>query len=121
MKNNNSIFICDLKSFKNFFVKFVEEIKDEIIVYYHGEKLMVKSSICPHFGGEIYYCKKKKLLRCKWHDWHFCPTTGKCETYNVKTNVRNYEINSFPKDLKNYDFFIKDNNLYLNNDTSKKI
>ena len=108
--------ICDLKDLNLYVTKFVKELRDELIIYKLNGEIFVKSSICPHFGGEIYFCKNKKKLRCKWHDWTYCPKTGKCETYNIKTNVRNYQVNTYPKDLKNYDFFIENNKLYLKND-----
>lgn len=113
--------ICDLKDLNLYVTKFVEEIRDEIIIYKLNGEIFVKSSICPHFGGEIYFCKTKKKLRCKWHDWIYCPETGRCETYNIKTNVRNYQVSTYPKDLKNYDFFIENNKLYLKNDFTQKI
>ena len=112
-------YICKLEILKKerYFVKWIDEWKDELIVFLdkNGE-VKIFSSICPHFGGEIYFCKNKKKLRCKWHDWIYCPKTGKCETYNIKTNVRNYQVSTYPKELKNYDFFIENNKLYLKND-----
>ena len=108
--------ICNLNDLNLYLTKFVKELRDEIIIYKLDGEIFVKSSICPHFGGEIYFCKNKKKLRCKWHDWTYCPKTGKCETYNIKTNVRNYQVSTYPKNLKKYDFFIENNKLYLKND-----
>ena len=31
---------------------------------------------------------------------------GKCETYNIKTNVRNYRVRTYPKDLKNLNIML---------------
>ena len=60
--------ICDLKDLNLYVTKFVKELRDELIIYKLNGEIFVKSSICPHFGGEIYFCKNKKKLRCKWHD-----------------------------------------------------
>ena len=57
--------------------------------------------------------KKKLILKCKWHAWEFEPKTGKCLTYNVKSNVRNYEVKTIPKDLKKYNFFVENNKIFL--------
>ena len=108
------LFICELSKIKHgHFIKYVDEIRDEIIVFNFKGEILIRSSICPHFGGEIYFDKKKLILKCKWHAWEYEPKTGKCLTYNVKSNIRNYEVKSFPKDLKKYNFFIKDNEIFL--------
>lgn len=107
------LFICNLSSFKNYFIKYIDEIRDEIIVFKFNDEILVRSSICPHFGGEIYFDKKKSILRCRWHLWEFEPKTGKCLTYNVKSNVRDYSVKSFPKDLKKYDFYVEDDKIFL--------
>ena len=58
----NKIKICSLSQLgsKNYFIKWVKEFKDEVIVYKDGKKIYIKSSICPHFGGPIGYHEIKK-------------------------------------------------------------
>ena len=71
--------ICNLSQLenKNYLVKWVNKIKDELIVCKNGKKIYIKSSICPHFGGEIYFDKSKLILKCKWHACEYEPRTGK--------------------------------------------
>jgi len=109
-----TLFVCDLSNIRNnYFIKYIDKIRDEIIVFKYNEEILIRSSICPHFGGEIYFDKSKLILKCKWHAWEYEPRTGKCLTYNVKSNVRNYEVKTFPKKLKKYDFFIKNDKIFL--------
>jgi nitrite reductase/ring-hydroxylating ferredoxin subunit len=58
--------ICNLSQLenKNYLVKWVKKIKDELIVYKNGKKIYIKSSICPHFGGPITYNKNENYLYC---------------------------------------------------------
>ena len=57
--------ICDLKDLNLYITKFVKELRDEVIIYKLNGEIFVKSSICPHFGGEIYFCKNKILIHAK--------------------------------------------------------
>ena len=108
------LFICNVSNINgSYFIKYVDEIRDEIIVFKFNGEIIIRSSICPHFGGEIYFNKKKLILKCKWHAWEFEPKTGKCLTYNVKSNVRNYEVKTIPKDLKKYNFYVENNEIFL--------
>ena len=86
---------------KNYFVKWVTKIKDEVIVFRSEEKIYVKSSICPHFGGPISYDQSKDHLYCSWHGLKFS-IDGKC------LNQKN-----FKPCLNNYDFELKDNYIYI--------
>ena len=111
MKN---IRICGLNEVKNNpVIKYVDDIRDEIIVFYIDNQLTIRSSICPHFGGELYLDKKQLKLRCKWHAWEYDPVSGRCLTYKLKTKIREYSIKPFPGDLNKYDFFIKNMELFL--------
>ena len=96
--------ICNLSQLenKNYFIKWVEKIRDEIIVFRNNnEKIYVKSSVCPHFGGSIVYNKDEENLHCSWHGLKFS-VDGKC--LNQK---------SFRACLNNYNFELKDNYIYI--------
>ena len=98
------IYLCSTNylSSKSFFIKWIDEIKDEVIVFIDSVKLIkIFSSICPHFGGTISYDSTKKNLFCYWHGLKFS-IEGKC------TNNKN-----FKSCLKNYDFELKDNYIYI--------
>ena len=111
------ILLCNTDFFnnKNFFIKWIEEIKDEIIVYYHENELFIRSSVCSHFGGEIYYDQNIKSLRCKWHDWKFCAKTGECTTHKILGKLNAYDFELEPNKLKNYKYKINNKNIYLIN------
>jgi nitrite reductase/ring-hydroxylating ferredoxin subunit len=109
------IFICSLNEIKvsNFFVKWIDEWKDEVIVFLNKQnEIKIKSSICPHFGGEIIYDKKIKKLKCLWHDWKFCPVSGKCLTFPIKGKLNPYDFDVSPKPLKNYKSITFDEKIY---------
>ena len=95
--------ICNLSKLenKNYFKLWVEEFRDEIIIFKVGKKIYVKSSICPHFGGPIVYDQTEKYLYCYWHGLKFS-IYGKC--LNQK---------SFKACLNNYDFELEDNYIYI--------
>jgi len=95
--------ICSISQLekKNYFKSWIKEFKDEIIVFKSDEKIYVKSSICPHFGGPITYNKKENYLYCAWHGLRFS-LDGKCS--NQK---------SFKACLNNYDYEIKDNYIFV--------
>tara|TARA_X000000950_G_scaffold268570_1_gene346247 strand:- start:1680 stop:2033 length:354 start_codon:yes stop_codon:yes gene_type:complete len=99
------IFICNLDELKEkrYVNKWIDDFKDELIVYFDSNnKLSVKSSVCPHFGGEIVYDKKIKQLKCLWHDWKFCEESGKCNTYPIRGKLNPYEFKVEPQPLKSY-------------------
>ena len=64
----SKIFFCKIQEInKNGFkIKFLEELKDEIIGFIDQEtkELKIFSSICPHFGGNIIYKKNLSELYC---------------------------------------------------------
>ena len=94
---------CSLEKLErnNFIKSWVEEFKDEIIVFVNKKKIYVKSSICPHFGGPISYDNEKKLLFCYWHGLKF-GLDGKC--LNQK---------GFKTSLSNYEYEVKNNAVYI--------
>lgn len=115
-KTNSSIFLTNKKDLKKnkFIIKYFEEIKDEIICFIDKNgSIKIFSSICPHFGGEIYYDHKNDYLRCKWHDWKFCKKTGECLSYPVKIRLNPYEFNFKPNKLKNYNLKYENEDIFL--------
>ena len=111
-----SIYLTD-KSFlkKNrYIIKYFEELKDEIICFFDDkENIKVFSSICSHFGGQIFYDKKENLLRCKWHDWKFCKNTGKCLSYPISLGLNPYEFEIKPNQLKKYNVNSEDEKIFI--------
>ena len=122
------IFFCHLQVLKNKkkITIWNENLKDEISAFYVNEEIYVYSSICPHFGGEFEFNKKKSSIRCLWHGWIFDVTTGKSIS-----DINHYKKNSFihrilhkkekkplgcfPYDgqLTKYDYKTRDGNLYI--------
>ena len=95
--------ICSLSQLENkkFIKLWLDEFKDEIILFINNKKIYIKSSICPHFGGPITYDKDKNYLFCYWHGLKFA-VNGKC--LNQK---------SFKPCLDDYKYELKDNFIYL--------
>ena len=115
MERENFLYVTskDILLKERYIIKFYDELKDEVICFLDkDEKIKIYSSICPHFGGEIYYDKKNDYLRCKWHDWKFCKNTGKCLSYPIKLNPYDFEVR--PNNLKNYSVKLKNDEIYLN-------
>ena len=56
-------FFCEEKDIdkSEFIIKWIDNLRDEIIIFKDSKKkLKAFSSICPHFGGELIYEKKKE-------------------------------------------------------------
>ena len=99
---------------ERYIIKFYNELKDEVICFLDKDaNIKIYSSICPHFGGEIYYDKKNDYLRCKWHDWKFSKNTGKCLSYPIKLKLNPYDFKVKPNKLKNYSVKLKNDEIYL--------
>ena len=99
---------------KKYFIKFIDDIKDEVIVFIDkNNKIRVFSSICPHFGGAIQFDYKNDLLRCKWHGWKFSKENGKCLTHPIKgkLNAYNFEVN--PGNLNKYLYLEENKNIFI--------
>ena len=110
------VFLIDLIQLekKNYFIKFIEEIRDEVIIFKDkSKKIRIFSSICPHFGGEIYFDFKNDCLRCKWHDWKFSKYDGKCINFSIKGKLKKFEIESKATNLKEFSFNLIGNEIYL--------
>ena len=117
MEKKNFLYITskDILLKQKYVIKFYDELKDEVICFLDkDENIKIYSSICPHFGGEIYYDKKNDYLRCKWHDWKFCKDTGKSLSYPIKLKLNPYDFEVRPNNLKNYTVKLKNDEIYLN-------
>ena len=116
MLSYKKIFFCTMEKLNEdkYVIKFFDELNDELIIFLDKDKkIKIFSSICPHFGGEIFYNPTKDELACKWHNWKFCSETGKCLTHPIKgkLNTYNFEIN--PKNLNKYLFSIDKENIFI--------
>jgi len=117
MERENFLYVTskDILLKERYIIKFYDELKDEVICFLDkDENIKIYSSICPHFGGEIYYDKKNDYLRCKWHDWKFCKNTGKCLSYPIALKLNPYDFEIRPNNLKNYSVKFKNDKIYLN-------
>ncbi len=85
--------ICNLSQLqnKNYIRLWIDDFKDEIIIFINNNKIYVKSSICPHFGGPIVYDKVNNYLFCYWHGLRF--------TTNGKSS---FHVLSFHRGIKNF-------------------
>jgi len=113
MKNN--YYICNLNTLKNkgYFIKWIEEWKDELIAILNEDgELKIFSSICPHFGGEIYFDKKLNVLKCKWHAWSFCSKSGKCLNLPIKLSLKSYDVMVVPGNTNSYTVQLTEKNIY---------
>jgi len=114
--NNKLIFFCDYKDLKNkrYLIKFFEDLKDELIIFLdQNDNIKIFSSICPHFGGEIYYFKTKDILKCKWHDWKFSAETGKCLSYPIEGKLNPYDFEVTPNNLTEHQYKEIGEKIYL--------
>jgi nitrite reductase/ring-hydroxylating ferredoxin subunit len=113
----NKIHFCSIDEIKKkkYFVKFIQEIQDEIIAFIDKETNEIKlfSSICPHFGGEIIYNEHENTLKCRWHDWKFCKNSGKCLSFPIKGALNPYNFEISPQNLNRYSNEIIDKNIYI--------
>ena len=110
------IYICLYSEvlIKPFIIKWIDILKDEVIIFLdENQQIKIFSSICPHFGGKIFYEFNHNKLICKWHNWKFCTHTGRCLTYPIKGKLNPYEFKIDPNPLKNYDVNIENNKIYL--------
>ena len=110
------IFLIKKKYLKKnkFYIKYIEDIRDEVIAFLDKDNVLrIFSSICPHFGGEIFFDFKNDKLRCKWHDWEFCKSTGECLTFKIKTQLRKYDFKINPNNLKKFQFEVIDGKVYI--------
>ena len=101
---DNKVFVCNaLELDKNkYIIKWIEDWRDEIIIFKKNNEIKLFSSICPHFGGQIVYDKSTKKLKCLWHDWKFCNSSGKCLSYPIRGKLNPYDFEVEPQPLKSY-------------------
>jgi nitrite reductase/ring-hydroxylating ferredoxin subunit len=81
--------IAELKE-KTIITKWVENWRDEVSAIFTENNIVVFSTICPHFGGEMELVKSPIQLRCKWHHWSFDLKTGKCLSSKMPACLRKY-------------------------------
>ncbi len=79
---------------KVFITKWIDEWRDEISAIFIKEDndIVVLSTICPHFGGDMELIQNPTRLRCKWHHWQFELKTGKCLSSMMTTCLRKYSF-----------------------------
>ena len=70
--------------------RWIEEWRDELSAFSLDSEIVVVSTVCPHFGGELQREPGTRRLRCKWHSWEFDLDTGSCLTYRVAARLRHY-------------------------------
>ncbi len=61
--------------------KWIDELRDEITALDLGNRIVVRSSVCLHMGGEFTVDWERKQFCCRWHDWRFDVETGDCVTF----------------------------------------
>ena len=111
----DKIFICTLKELKDnqYLIKWIDEWRDELIVFLNkSNNIKIKSSICPHFGGEIVYDSKEENLKCLWHNWRFCADSGKCLSYPIRGKLNPYDFEVDPNPLKSYEVMNSQDKIY---------
>ncbi len=116
MIETKKLFLCNEDELQKsgFIIKYLEEINDEIIIFTDKDnKINIFSSICPHFGGEIYYDKKENYLKCKWHGWKFSKETGKCLSYPIKGKLNPYNFEVNPNKLNKYLYTQDNKNIFI--------
>ena len=119
LMKKNLLFLCYYNELKNseFIVKFFDELRDEIICFIDNKnEIKVFSSICPHFGGEIFYKKTENVLACNWHNWKFCSSTGKCLSFPIKFGLNPYDFEINPDNLKTYEFQKIEKKIFIRNE-----
>ena len=112
----NKIYLCEINDLipYNFLNKWIDELKDEIIIFRDKKNnVRIFSSVCPHFGGPIVFDKKIQNLKCKWHDWRFCANTGECLTFPKISELKKYDFEVEPNNLRNYNHINENDKIYL--------
>ena len=108
-------YLCNLQNLKKegYFVKWIDEWKDELITFLNKDgEIKIFSSICPHFGGEIFFDKKDQVLVCKWHAWKYCSKTGKCLTHSLNLSLDAYGLTVEPSNPESYQIHLNDQQIY---------
>lgn len=63
--------------------KWVDELRDELTALLLNGKVIVRSSVCLHMGGEFDVNYKAKKFCCRWHGWEFDIESGECLTFSL--------------------------------------
>lgn len=77
---------------KKIVTKWIDEWRDEVSAIFIDDNILVFSTICPHFGGEIQLVQGPARLRCKWHGWYYDLKTGKCLSSMMTACLRKYSF-----------------------------
>ena len=110
------IFLCYFKDLKrkSAIIKWIDMIKDEVIIFVDkNNEIKIFSSICPHFGGNLIYDFKKKVIKCKWHGWEFDTKNGSCLSNSSRTKLNNLPLKIDPQPIKEYKNDIVDEKIYI--------
>ena len=94
MSVSNKIQFCTIAELKEkkIITKWIEDWRDEVSAIFSEDNIVVFSTVCPHFGGELKLIHKPARLRCKWHGWSFDLKTGKCLSSMMTTCLRKYSF-----------------------------
>lgn len=102
--------------------RWMDDLRDEISAFYLDGEILVMSTVCPHFGGELEY-DRRGTLTCRWHGWKFDVRTRKSQTrleaYQRRSLIRRLlegdgtPLGCFPfkGELRRYDFRIQQDTL----------
>ena len=110
VNTTREIYLCDMSEIKknHHFIKWVDEWRDELIVYLDSKnEIKIFSSICPHFGGPITYDKKNNKLKCYWHNFIYSSKDGQCLNHPIKLTLRSYNFKIKSSESENNNSKIK--------------
>jgi len=101
LSTGQSIVFCNLSDLRKtgHITKWVDELRDEITAVYFDGHIVVFSSVCPHFGGEMEVDFKNRCFKCKWHAWKFCLNSGECKSHGFSARLRKYSYLANNDDL----------------------
>ena len=71
--------------------RWLDELRDEVTGVLLDGQIVARSSVCPHFAGELAVDLAPGVFRCKWHAWEFDIATGRCLSLNFKGCLRRYD------------------------------
>ncbi|MEX0718520.1 MAG: Rieske 2Fe-2S domain-containing protein [Planctomycetaceae bacterium] len=72
--------------------KWIDELRDEVVLLWLDGAPVAYSSVCPHFGGPLEANFRDRTLTCPWHGWRFDLADGRCLTHSMKCTVRRYQV-----------------------------
>jgi nitrite reductase/ring-hydroxylating ferredoxin subunit len=74
-----------------FVTRWLDDLGDEVTAVLLDGRIVVRSSVCPHFAGEFVVDLARRTFRCKWHAWEFEIESGRCVSNGFKGCLRRYE------------------------------